>query len=276
MLQIMTELFDPENACGAEAMRNLAGSFIKEGLSTQLKDFFIASENEKFEGYADGLSLISAVLKIDSYYGLKLLDETNIIGWSTDRLKDTDEDEAKSSESAKYEFAEFLAEIFILEPKTILKFSFKDIEMFLIELSALQTKIPKPSSDEEGYYKDIFDIFISSIKFPWVNQGFLNNEGIDLFIMLLSLKEQETWVKKDVLKVLSESTKGYGGISKDACISIVESGGIKPIFFFLKKVSYILHILALFSSSLLTHTYRNHHSLGRSYLYFHLCFNGLN
>lgn len=241
MIQIMCELFDPENSCGVDAMKKLAGAFIKEGLSSQLKDFFMASEHEKYEGYSDALSLVLAILKIDVNYGLQLLDDTNIISWSSERLINADEkdDENKVPDSAKYEFAEFLAEIFILEPQTILRFSDKEIEMLLIELSALRTTIPRPSSDEEGYFKDIFDIFMSSIKFPWVNQGFLNNEGVELFLMLLSLKEQETWVKKNVLKVLSESARGYGGINKDVCITLVESGGIKTIFSFLKKVSLV-------------------------------------
>lgn len=299
-LEILEELLDPDNECGLEAMTNLANTLIKEGLTSQIKGFLSICENESksnnnsdgdgddnnsYDGFSNVLNLILNITKIDGSVGLNILKKIKFMTWITDRiLPNDDEDDTTNNNNksvnetylpnfVKYQIAEFLAEIFITEPTTVTILSKRGVEMLLVEISKIRdfkqgeedkNKNNKNEIEMEDYFRDIFDILISSVRFAWVNQSFLENEGIQLMLMLLNyfndinVKKKKienfSWIKLNILKVLSESSSGFRGTGKLSCISIIDNGGLKILFSLLRKVRNKIKkkFFFLFSSFLLT------------------------
>lgn len=289
VIQILEELLEPTNDVVEPAeMTSLTKSLINEGLSEQLRRFLKAieveakeqvkrvktgelSKEEVFEGFQNILNLVTNIMTNDTETGLKLVQKMDLISWITKRFTRNTEAEEDVNDgldvpprSAKYQVAEFFAQLFIMVPESI-KFVTKDlVDMFLLEVDILRTRkrVLLFNDDDKADYeaqsdflRDIFDSLIASLRFSWVNSWFIELEGIDLMLLYLQKgdkgendadsgagKENE-WVRLKALKVLVESTRAFNGSAKRGCEAVVEAGGLKPLFSLLRKVSEVAQVL---------------------------------
>ncbi|VVT43942.1 uncharacterized protein SAPINGB_P000223 [Magnusiomyces paraingens] len=267
-LQILEELFEPENECGVDAMNKLATALLKEGLTSQITQFLNMTEKEQYEGFSNLLNLVSNITKNDANIGIRILKKTKLLQWSVERFAPKGDGKSKEDSipnSIIYHFAETLSELFILVPKTIAVFDKNGVEMLLLQLATLR-QIDSLHSEERDFFRDVFDILVSAVRYPWVNEAFQENEGIELMMMLLQIKrgannksdtedegDGNGWIKANVLKVLAESTKGFASTGSQTCLSIVENGGLKILFSLLRKNKrkpFVWEILTIFASML--------------------------
>lgn len=277
-LQILEELFEPENEAGPAAMAGLARALVKEGVTGQIRAFLDACAKEQYEGYSSVLNLVANIAKIDEETGVKILKRTRLLQWSVEKFGEEDDGAApKPSQAVLYHFAETLAELFILVPGTIAVFDARGVELLLVQLAALRAPLRPLPDDARDFFRDLFDILVSAVRYPWINDAFLENEGVQLMLLLLQANgktddEDAAWVRLSALKVLAESGRGFQSTGSATCLAIVENGGLKPLFSLLRKVCCQL----FFFSFLTPFRTRRSRSRGKSSASFQACSSGWN
>jgi len=179
------------------------------------------------EAVADALRIIENLIAFEeSDLFAKAFLQTDLVSWLIGSLNDS----RHVPTAIRNNCAELLASILVHFPVAFSQDMAKDssnIDRLLQAIATIRGKKIKKNSDEEGFFKDMFDILRISVRNDEANAQFLNNEGIDLMLILIK-DAQHNWIVEEALKVLIETLKGTDRL--ESALTFIKSGGLKHLF----------------------------------------------
>ncbi|KAF5101667.1 hypothetical protein D0Z00_000741 [Geotrichum galactomycetum] len=198
------------------------GSVIISFLQQKLK-----SDELDTEAVADALRIIENLIafeQIDLF--AKAFLQTDLISWLIGSLNDS----RHVPTAIRNNCAELLASILVHFSAVFSQNMADDssnIDRLLQAIATIRGKKIKKYSDEEGFFKDMFDILRISVRNDEANAQFLKNEGTDLMLILIK-DTQHNWIVEEALKVLIETLKGSDRL--ESALNFINSGGLKHLF----------------------------------------------
>jgi beta-catenin-like protein 1 len=203
------------------ASENL-GSVIVTFLQQKLK-----SDELDTEAVADALRIIEILIAFEqSDLFVKAFLQTDLVSWLIGSLNDS----RHVPTAIRNNCAELLASILVHFPAVFSQNMAKDssnIDRLLQAIATIRGKKIKKYSDEEGFFKDMFDILRISVRNDEANAQFLKNEGTDLMLILIK-DAQYNWIVEEAFKVLVETLKGSDRL--ESAVNLIKSGGLKYLF----------------------------------------------
>lgn len=197
---------------------NVVVSFLQQKLKSDELDT---------EAVADALRIIENLIAFEnSELFAKAFLQTDLVSWLIGSFNDS----RHVPTAIRNNCAELLASVLVHYPKDFSQTLARDnsnIDKLLQSIATIRGKKIKKSSDEEGFFKDMFDILRISVRDDKANSQFLENEGVDLMLILIK-DEQHNWIVEEAFKVLTETLKGSNRL--ESAQNLIKSGALKQLF----------------------------------------------
>lgn len=197
---------------------NVVVSFLQQKLKSDELDT---------EAVADALRIIENLIAFEnSELFAKAFLQTDLVSWLIGSFNDS----RHVPTTIRNHCAELLASVLVHYPKDFSQTLARDssnIDRLLQAIATIRGKKIKKYSDEEGFFKDMFDILRISIRDDKANSQFLENEGVDLMLILIN-DGQHNWIVEEAFKVLTETLKGSNRL--ESAQNLIKSGALKQLF----------------------------------------------
>ncbi|KAG5438579.1 hypothetical protein PCANB_002684 [Pneumocystis canis] len=238
VLELLDELIDDDIDYDENQMKVLINTLIEAQLFKALVDnIFRLDESNDMDkrGVYFILSIFENISSFSYTFSENAVSSTNILNWLVQRLQVK---EFPISQNKQY-VAELLA-VYTSSSSFIRKklIELNGVDVLLHILSPYRKRDPIKDIEEE-FVENIFDCLCSVLEEQQGKEKFLEAEGVELCLIMLSLK------------VLDHALGG--SCSTSCCERFVEAAGLRSVFsIFMKKPSFKTteHLLGIFSSLL--------------------------
>lgn len=250
-IKVIGELIDIDNSADQDDIQALTQDLLTTynfgTVLTQFLELKLNTNEMDSESVADALRIVENINSLGLETTVLAFYNTKLVRWLLQTLNSP-----SCPSTIKYNSAELLASMLVTSPRFSSLVTSDGVDALLQAIAPVRKGSVRKGSDEEGFYRDLFDSLIRSLRSDSARHAFLENEGIELMLILVKDGSSASWVRQDAFRVLGEALKGSDGDS--IAKRIVEAGGLKRLFSILSKratkghkreaVDEVLHIVA--------------------------------
>lgn len=204
-----------------EAIKSLVNALLEFSILELLVDNLPRlneAEEADRQGVFDIMGIFESILGINPQIGQHIVAKTNILPWLLKRI------EVPVHDGNRVYAAEILSILMDNRPNRLAFSKADGVETTLKVLSQYRRRNPS-DADEEEFMENIFDSLCAALTEPEVKKMFLDSEGVDLMVLMLSDKKDSS---VQCIKVLDYAMSGPAGTA--CCETFIEALGLKSLF----------------------------------------------
>lgn len=215
VVKVVGELIDIDNTADEGDIKQLVRELLETNeYGPALKEYLDAREEADeldTEGVADALRTLENINTLGRDVTVLAFDtKSKLLQWL---LKSLVSDKAPST--VKNTSAELLASILVSTPALAnhIMTGVDGIDILLQAIAPVRKGVRK-GSDEEGYFQDLLDTLVRSLRTSEAVASFVENEGVELMFLLIAASAASSslgWLKRDAYRALVEALKGPSG-----------------------------------------------------------------
>lgn len=212
-IKVIGELVDIDNSADEDDIKVFVEDLLKShDYGNVLTDFLEEKRRRDeldTEAVADALRTVENLNSLGRETIVLALYETKLFQWLLNTLT-----LQNAPTTIKQTIAELLASILVTAPRfsNHIMTGVDGIDILLQAIAPVRKGVRK-GSDEEGYFKDLFDTLVCSVRTDNAIESFIQNEGVELMFILIkeSSSKSNLWIRQDAYRVLIEALKGTTG-----------------------------------------------------------------